>query len=120
MDKSDSEKWLYDNLVCNTRKKNLDDQRDQEMDSQDLMQNTSILYHTESIIELQILGTIAVMIVSKMHGQELQESTFIYTCLLIEHTISYFATIFRQWEIEHHGKLDIHGIMRGPKEAVIK
>lgn len=45
---------------------------------------------------MQILGTIVILLVSKIAlGQNLEGSTFIFVCLFVEHTISYFSTIFR-------------------------
>jgi hypothetical protein len=115
-----AETWLYNNLVCNPDKRALDDMRSQEVDTQDLMQNTSILYHSESIIEMQILCTITVLAYANALGQKLEGSSAIFTAFFLEHTFSYAFTVFRDWEIERHGKLDLNGVLRGPKEAIIK
>ena len=40
--------------------------------------------------------------------------------MLIEHSLSYVFALFRAWEIDHKGKLDVSGIMRGPKETILK
>ena len=46
-------------LVGKLTKADLDDERMKETNSLDMMQNTSIIYHTESILEMQII-TLAV------------------------------------------------------------
>jgi hypothetical protein len=50
----DSAPWIKRCLVGNIAKADLDDERKKETNSLDLMQNSSIIYHTESILEMQI------------------------------------------------------------------
>lgn len=120
VDKNAAEKWLNDNLICHPRKKDLDGQRSSEIDTQDLMQNTSMLYHTESVLEMQIFTTIAVILYSNKLGLSLDGSKPILIAFFIEHIFSYFCTLFRKWELEHYGQLDINGILHGPKETLLK
>jgi hypothetical protein len=40
--------------------------------------------------------------------------------LIAEHCYAYLSGIFRQWEIKTHGKSDIYGIVRAPKEVILK
>jgi len=42
-------------------KKTLDEQRKKELNKMDLMHNTSIVYHTESILEVQLMMIIFVI-----------------------------------------------------------
>lgn len=44
--------WLRRCLVGKITKAELDDERMKETNSLDMMQNTSIIYHTESILEM--------------------------------------------------------------------
>jgi bifunctional DNA-binding transcriptional regulator/antitoxin component of YhaV-PrlF toxin-antitoxin module len=44
--------WITRCLVGNIRKGDLDDERMNETNSLDMMQNSSIIYHTESILEM--------------------------------------------------------------------
>ena len=52
--------------------------------------------------------------------EDLKGSKVILTTLLIEHTFAYASTLFRAWEVDYEGKLDVNGIMRGPKETILK
>ena len=55
-------KWIEDNLVGQINKEMLDAQRFKEVNSLDMMQNTSIIYHSESMLEMQFLCLIFIMI----------------------------------------------------------
>ena len=44
--------WVKKNIVGNIRKHELDDERMKETNALDMMQNSSIIYHTESILEM--------------------------------------------------------------------
>ena len=48
-------KWINENVIGKITKQNLDDQRMKEVGSLDIMQTTSIIYHVESILEMQFL-----------------------------------------------------------------
>lgn len=48
----DAPRWLKNCVVGRVSKKDLDDERMKETNSLDLMQNSSIIYHTESILEM--------------------------------------------------------------------
>ena len=45
-------KWVENNIVGGITKEKLDDQRYKEIISFDMMQNTSIIYHMESVVEM--------------------------------------------------------------------
>jgi hypothetical protein len=51
---SEATGWVKRCLVGNIIKSDLDEERKKETNSLDLMQNSSIIYHTESILEMQI------------------------------------------------------------------
>lgn len=53
--------WVKKNIVGNIRKHELDDERMKETNALDMMQNSSIIYHTESILEMQICTLFAMM-----------------------------------------------------------
>ena len=50
----ESIEWVKKNIVGNIRKHELDDERMKETNALDMMQNSSIIYHTESILEMQL------------------------------------------------------------------
>ena len=52
--KEESRDWIKSCMVGNITKADLDDERARETNQLDLIQNASILYHTESILEMQI------------------------------------------------------------------
>lgn len=52
--------WIKRCVVGNISKKELDNERMKETNSLDMMQNSSIVYHTESILEMQIACLISV------------------------------------------------------------
>ena len=45
-------RWCEDTLVGNVTREKLDKQRQDETNVLDMMQNTSIVYHPESLIEM--------------------------------------------------------------------
>ena len=50
----ESTNWIKKQVVGNISKSELDEERRKETNALDMMQNTSIIYHTESILEMQI------------------------------------------------------------------
>jgi hypothetical protein len=74
----------------------------------------------ESIIEMQIFSSLAVLInINYFKYEQVKGSNAIFIALLLEHIFSYISTLFRAWEIDHKGKMDVNGIMRGPKETIL-
>ena len=88
----------------------LDKQRQKEVNTADLMQNTSLIYHSESVLEMQFLCLVTLFFLA---GNDIGMSGVIMIALIIEHIFAYMSGIFRKWEIEHFGKLDVNGVMRG-------
>jgi len=52
--------------VGKIKKAELDDERMKETNSLDMMQNSSIIYHTESVLEMQIASLVMVMILNNI------------------------------------------------------
>jgi len=71
------------------------------------------------------MQTISMILMFMMHMKgkpdhsQLQKSALIMIVLMCEHIFSYCAGIFRNWEIEKYGKLDINGIVRAKKESML-
>ena len=75
-----------------------------------MMQNTSIVYHTESLLEMQFLCLITIIYLQRSSAVEFEDSerilysdTMILIALVVEHIFSYSAAIFRNWDIERNG-----------------
>lgn len=96
-----------------------------------MMQNTSFLYHPESVSEMQL---IAMLIVWSQLTLDLPESFqlfseenkknetrlhAIFVALLIEHVTSYFIELYRRYDIAKNGQLDINGVPRAKTESAL-
>ena len=55
IDEDNATAWIKQNVVGRITKANLDQEKLSEMTELDMMQNQSIIYHTESIIEMQVI-----------------------------------------------------------------
>ena len=53
--------WIYKNLMGNVSKYDLDSQRNKELNNYDMLQNNGIMYHIESIVEMQLMAIITSM-----------------------------------------------------------
>ena len=49
-----------------------------------------------------------------------RKSDLIMIVLVFEHIFAYCSHLFRVWEIENYGKVDINGVSRAKKEMVLK
>ena len=67
----DATGWIKRCLVGNIKKGDLDDERMNETNSLDMMQNSSIIYHTESILEMQFMCLILVVILHNSFKEKL-------------------------------------------------
>lgn len=80
-----------------------------------MMQNTSIIYHIESVLEMQLFCLLMIYFQPK-NAQDNhppnQTSKEILYILILEHVFAYCSYYFRQWEIENYGELDINGVFR--------
>ena len=53
--KEEANEWMTTRIVGSITKFKLDRQRNNEINESDILQNTSIVYHTESLVEMQIM-----------------------------------------------------------------
>lgn len=61
--KEDAHQWIKTRLWGDITQKTLDTQRTHEINNNDLMQNTGIIYHIESVLEMQIMCLITLYLV---------------------------------------------------------
>jgi len=124
--------WVSRCLVGKITKAELDEERRKETNALDMMQNSSIIYHTESILEAQIISLIFCYVLtntwdaSLFYGQKsgkaldsaiinfgLTQHEFtevMMLILLIEHVFSYCSGIFKAWELKTRGVANEKGI----------
>ena len=100
-----------------------------ESNTFDQMQNTSFVYHPESLIEMQIICL--VVILYYVHREELDQthpkdlvmdsrsSDFIMGSLLIEHLFSYCVAFYRAFDISRNGEIDTNGVKRAKTEQLL-
>ena len=89
-----------------------------------MMQNTAILYHPESIAEMQLI-IISLLSHYCLYGFEIPANFLehedsintsiaalkvIFICLTCRHCASFFIELWRRYEIEKFGKLDVYGV----------
>jgi hypothetical protein len=83
-----------------------------------MMQSAIIIYHAESLLEMQFMCLIVFAFVFKpfRHKDELievhQKSNHVLWVLIAEHIFAYVSGLFRTWEIKHFGEIDINGVAR--------
>ena len=120
----DAVRWIEQNLHGGITKDKLDAQRFKEVNQLDMMMTTSLIYNSQSIIEMQIFIIIHVMwfhnMIDKQHRVYESRGYFIICiCLLVHHLFSYVASVFRKWEIEKYGQVDVNGVLRAQKESFL-
>ena len=49
----------------------------------------------------------------------LAQDKFILITLVVEHIFSYCSSMFRNWDIERNGQMDVNGIYRAPTESML-
>lgn len=110
-------------------KEKLEKERFKEVNSQDLMQSAVIIYHSESLLEMQLMCLLTFMFYFPpinygpnyyVNEESARKSNYIMYVMIGEHIFAYFSGIFRDWEIKHYGKLDINGVARAQKETFLK
>ena len=91
------------------------------------MQNTSIIYHMESLLEMQFmcLVTFAFVLKPEVNLDHFDEdihrkSDHVMIVMVFEHIFAYCSHLFRVWEIENYGMVDINGVSRAKKESALK
>jgi hypothetical protein len=92
VEEADAERWINENLECFVNKDKLDMQRKAEIMAADTMQNTNIIAHSESIIEMQIISLVALNFVIALDDNNVHHmngSEGILIGLLVMHVFSY-------------------------------
>ena len=98
-----------------------------------MMQNSSIIYHPESLNEMQIICLVIFWMLNayiidnepanmKKHldeSGEMPQVNFLLYALLVEHIGGYLLEIFRQYDIEKNGQLDAYGVPRAKTESLL-
>lgn len=91
-----------------------------------MMGNSSIVYHIESILEMQFLCLITIFYLRKFEGGSVQgdgfqnqEDLIILCSLVFEHVFSYGCSIFRTYDIKRNGQMDVNGIYRAKTETFL-
>ena len=95
------------------------------MNALDLMQNTSIIYHSESVLEMQFMCLVLIGLMPKPDAKDIAEgkhdsSLNILWFLVFEHIFSYCSGLFRTWEVSKYGQMDVNGILRARREDMLK
>jgi hypothetical protein len=104
----------------------------------DMFQNSSIIYHTESILEMQILCLISIIFINNMwndfrkygklskvdgalFGLAIDEMSYKFMYILLaEHLMAYLFDIYRKYELKKHGKANKFGIEQAPCETCLR
>lgn len=89
-----------------------------------MMQNTSIFYNSEIILEMQIIACIVIL---QIHGLFMKEGEEIedepnrpYIILYLTlHILSYLASYFRNYDVKLNGQPDINGVFTARRETFI-
>ena len=97
------------------------------------MENTSVVYNMESVIQFQIFFLVSSIVYEKMliemglsniKPRNLNEhpidASHISESLVIIHVISFLIHEYSVYEIKHFGQPDIMGVYRAPNEVVLK
>ena len=124
-------KWIEANIVGGITIEQLRETRRQEMNIGDMMQNYTIATNLQCIIQMQIMCLFALSYLPGLDSLHVKEcetceadhaetsiKTFrILYALMFDHLFSYAILLFRNWEINKYGKLDIYGVMRAKRES---
>ena len=119
--------WIQRNIAGRITKEDLDQNRHKEVNGLDMMQNSCIAYHSESILETQIICLIFVFIIEeKLHwahsggNEDNGENKYICIVLIVEHFFSYISTYYRKYEIQQRGEPDVNGILCARNESYLR
>ena len=117
--------WIKNNVVGRITQKDLDQNRHKEVNGLDMMQNSCIVYHSESILEMQIMCLIGMFIIEERLNwydydrPEIRENFYLCIILLGEHLFSYICTYYRKQELLQRGQPDVNGILRAKNESIL-
>jgi hypothetical protein len=130
--------WIKENVVGRITKADLDNERVRENNVLDMMENTCILDHPESINETQIACLLFFYSISSKwqtrenynYGQGIQAvdedaivnfgrsyqdfSMVVLFMLLFEHILSYIFTFVKRNDLKNHGQIGSNGILSTP------
>jgi len=123
VDPAESIDWVKKCVVGRITKVDLDNERVEETNSLDIMQNSSIIYHMESVVEMQLMILIIAYYFSELwaekqgygtltteegifKGTTMESSKTMMYILAAEHVIAYMFGIYREHEIEKVGFID--------------
>jgi len=135
--KSEATQWIQKCVVGKITKAELDDERVRETNALDIMQNSSIIYHMESVLEMQMACLVMCFVYSRIwakghkYGEQPVEggiftsgsketSEMIMIVLLVEHIIAYLFNVYRTWELKRYGTPTTLGIETAPCESRLK
>jgi hypothetical protein len=117
--------WFKSALVGNIYKIELDRERMVETNSLDMMQNTSIVTHPESILEMQMTTLVMCQALHYLWGDSFGHdvadsgSNNFMLVLMAEHIISYILGIVKDWDLKKHGEPNQYGILEAKFEQSI-
>lgn len=135
--------WIKTCFVGNISKADLDDERARETNQLDLIQNASILYHTESILEMQMGCLILCWFLDRQWSAYQGYGTFEepnpnsmalkigdYSSYQLgrafmyifagEHIMAYSFGLFRDYELKNKGSANKHGVESAPIESILR
>jgi hypothetical protein len=94
------------------------------MNSMDMMQNCNILYHPESIVEMQIICLLTIVYYQYLLVGQFpiefnanSEQSVIIIALFVIHILQLFYWTFRRFDISHNGEIDKFGSRRARRET---
>ena len=99
--------------------------RYKEVNGLDMMQNSCIVYHSESILEMQIICLFGIFTIEEFmnwhdfDNPHISENRYICIVFACEHLFSYVCTFYRKNEIQLRGVPDINGILRAKNESIL-
>lgn len=141
--KEKAQDWIRDCFVGNISKADLDDERARETNQLDLIQNASILYHTESILEMQMACLVLCFFLDRQWSAVQKYGSYVEpdpigAALKIgnldpyqigrlfmyifagEHIMSYSFGMYRDYELKERGKSNEHGVESAPCESRLR
>lgn len=125
---NNAQRWIKNCIVGNIRKFELDNERMKETNALDMMQNSSIIYHTESILEMQVCCLVAMILTTvywsdKLNyadNESLGQSMMLMYVLMAEHVLSYLFGLFREYDIKNNGQKNKYGIESAQSESLLR
>lgn len=133
----DATGWLEKNVYGHITPDQLNDDRIEELNSMDYMQNSSIFYNPESILEMQIFSCSLILNIhhlliaqkkyvpansdldqSSKSANDMPNLNYVIIFLVL-HIFSYLIHYFRVYDIGKNGIADMNGVYSAKTEAFI-